>query len=1358
VLTRGAYIDHRCADLVNQSHFLIFLLEKTPNANANLMTDAPPQPMDQDDVSECLTDNIVDADEDVPEGTATGLTEEAEESPSIEDVQDEDATNKDGDVNQTDVSPEAEELVPEQYSTDDVADGTEDVDQAAAIDPTEEVEELPPVEPLPVEESQDEAPTVPDENVDEVDQNDSQDAAEETVTSDMLGSTLSITEGEPPAENTDEHLPENPAEDGPEDSGENSSLEHKEGESAKLEPSNEMEETPATESTEEVTNETDPDLQNTDTHSDEPIVEEEVNSPNVDVEDVAPGDKSETKSSSEEQTTAHTNEDIEHNASDASGPIESSADNDTPLPSEKVAVVDVTMPSENEIEEGDTTIRESHPVEAISEAAPDLGTATESTAVDCEANANDEDHAPEPKGQAIVESEDVPTQEEVSETNVAATLQPQETQAENEETPTTEATEDADQNSQPENAELAPTESTQDIEQISQPAEEDEASNLPIEEASDSSLAQDKEINQPHLQMEEETSHDTEDISEDQSETQKEEQPPQSHEATESGATQEDISAVEEPEESATILSKEQAQEDVGLSNEEGPPTDTLEDIHPTDPEPEPAMEVDDATVVGGEASPQLEPEVQADAVTHNDEDMHKEETAPVQDSEIVAPPVVETVPLESRGQPEPEATLGEAAIEVAPEEPAVEVIPEEPASQVLPEESIEVVEPMKTTANSMPETEPFPAAPVEKVSEKSMDDPGHTTERAVIPAAAAEQLDQADDATLEKPEVMPTDTPDATQSQQTPPDEPDLAEEPVVTPLPREKTRRRHSHSHREGRHLSTRDRDDDPHRESHRRRDSNTSAKERPHNGMALLAISKLAGSARTKRRDSMTDREGGKERAYKYEEEHHSSSSKDRSYRESRSRRHHDRSHEDNGKGRALEGYETEEDRRRRREARRAEKESLARAEAARLEEEEEARRQKRREERRVRKLEEAQALKEAEERRAVKEEEEKRERHERRRQRHEAEKEARRLEREKVEQAEETRRLRRQRKMDLGKEKLVSMQTEDLEPKLEFEPRDAARRAAEEDSEGVHASPVTPRGPSRRNTSERHGKPLPPVRRNSLLAGFSLFGRSKNESSVPVAKASKPVARVRIDLEAIDPTFPVEPSRKTRDVPAHSLDSSNGSREQAERPHRSRRHSQSQHHRRFNSTAEEAEYRARKEERRRARDRELEMPGGREGGVTFRLPADDIPPLALESDRIEPLPPPEREERVHAPVFDDAEAVVGESSHSSTDRRDHRRRTTRRVSVIEPERRKSRRLSTTEKERPVSRRVESDRPRARGHGDESDHPRPRTGGHEEERMRPRRNETDRERDRDRERSGRSKRKDDGGFKGFFKRIVN
>jgi hypothetical protein len=61
-----------------------------------------------------------------------------------------------------------------------------------------------------------------------------------------------------------------------------------------------------------------------------------------------------------------------------------------------------------------------------------------------------------------------------------------------------------------------------------------------------------------------------------------------------------------------------------------------------------------------------------------------------------------------------------------------------------------------------------------------------------------------------------------------------------------------------------------------------------------------------------------------------------------------------------------------------------------------------------------------------------------------------------------------------------------------------------------------------------------------------------------------------------------------------------------------------------------------------------------------------------------------------------------------------------------------------MSVSEKERPASRRVESDRPRTRGAG--------------EERARPRRSET--------ERSGRGKKKEDTGIKGFFgglKKIV-
>lgn len=561
----------------------------------------------------------------------------------------------------------------------------------------------------------------------------------------------------------------------------------------------------------------------------------------------------------------------------------------------------------------------------------------------------------------------------------------------------------------------------------------------------------------------------------------------------------------------------------------------------------------------------------------------------------------------------------------------------------------------------------------------------------------------------------------------QTPPNESALVDESVPEPSPRDKHRRRHSHAHRDSRH-------------SHRRRESNASVNERPtFNSMALFAASKLVGSAKNKRRDSMTDREYGKHKERVQELERGSSSSKERSHREHRSHRHHrDRGDDKESKRRTMVDAEAEVERKQRREARLAEKERLAQEEAARREQEEEERRQKRREERRARRAEEDRLRKAEEERlareageRHAREEEERRIRHEKRRQRHEAEKQSKQLEREKLEQREEERRLRRQRPGRSQTEK-SGVKAADV---VDMEPRDAARRAAEEDDETVPASPITPRTPTRRHTGERRREAPPPARRNSLLGNFSLFGRSKTEPVVPSAKPIKPVARVRTD-PAEAPSSPVEVLRKERQDRASSQHSSNQSRERAERPHRSRRHSHA-HHRRFDSAEEEAEYRARKEERRRAKANELEMSGARDGGVSLSATFDDAPPPEATEPVVASEQLVDTEERPRSPLLDEAAAVVGVPSISSEDRRE-RRRTSRRVSIVENDRPKSRRISVTENERRAGRRTESDGPRARG-GDE-------------ERMRPRRSET--------ERSSRSKRKDDNGIKGFFgglKKIV-
>ncbi|KAL5386139.1 hypothetical protein DPSP01_004223 [Paraphaeosphaeria sporulosa] len=628
---------------------------------------------------------------------------------------------------------------------------------------------------------------------------------------------------------------------------------------------------------------------------------------------------------------------------------------------------------------------------------------------------------------------------------------------------------------------------------------------------------------------------------------------------------------------------------------------------------------------------------------------------------------------------------IGEEAPVEPSQDPVTQPVTEEPPQVAFVEESAQTHEPLEQDRGvDMPESS-----------------------REAVPPAIEESLD-------------PTGLPEDKQPR-TPPNESALVDEPTPDTTPRDKHRRRHSHAHRDSRH-------------SHRRRESNASASERPTlNPMALLAAAKLAGSAKSKRRDSLTDREYGRHKERLRETEKASSSSKERSHREHRSHRHHRDSRDDKeSKRRTVEEVEADAERRQRREARRAEKERIAQEDAVREAAEEEERRRKHREERHARRAEQERLRKEEEGRLAreagekhAREEEERRMRHEKRRLKYEADKEAKRLEREKANHTEEERRLRR-------KGKLATKGAE-IDP---IEPRDAARRAAEEEEEdeSVPEPPITPREPTRRHTGDRRRDAPPPPRRNSILGG--LFGRSKTDPVVPSAKSIKPMARVRTD-PAEAPPSPVEALRKEKEGRASSQHSSNESRERGERPHRSRRHSHA--HRRFNSAEEEAEYRARKEERRRAKEQELEMSGARDGGVSLSATVDDAPPpeppepaAALESQRnMEDGPP--------SPLVDDAAAVVGVASTSSNERRE-RRRATRHVSILEQEheRPKSRRISVTDRERPASRRTESDRPRTRGAG--------------EERARPRRSET--------ERSRSSKKKEDNSIKGFFgglKRIV-
>lgn len=552
--------------------------------------------------------------------------------------------------------------------------------------------------------------------------------------------------------------------------------------------------------------------------------------------------------------------------------------------------------------------------------------------------------------------------------------------------------------------------------------------------------------------------------------------------------------------------------------------------------------------------------------------------------------------------------------------------------------------------------------------------------------------------------------------------------DEPASGTPTREKHRRRHSHTQRDSTHRSS------------RRRESEASTKERPSfPGMAFLAAAKLAGSTKTKRRDSMTERDAmrGKDRV-REKEKTSSSSSKERAYPEHQSQRPRENRGEDrHSKRRSPEEVEGEAERRRRHELRRAEKARL-------LAEEEEAQLQERRERRRAAKKLEEERLQAEEERRKTKkndsiarEEEERRIRHEKRRKRHEAEKEAERQEREKILKAEqdieEAKRMRRQRRAE----------RENINrplPKPDVEPvevsRDAARRAAEEDDEDIAAPPPpspplvpveSPRSVPRRRMSTRD--PPPPVKRNSLFGG--IFGRSKPETTPPISKSTKSGSRIRAEPEEVLQTSD-QGQRREKVRPVSSHHSPNEDRENIERPYRSRRYSSNQQARRkFQSAEEEEEYYRRKEARRSMRPKEHVMSGGRDGVVSVPEPLDELPPPPPEPFEFDDPTP-----RAVSPLIDEAAAVVGVPSTSSGER--HERRRSKRVSTMD-ERPKSRRISVNERERPVSRRIESDRPRTRGHG--------------EERPRPRRGETEGRSSG----SHRKKKEETGGLKSLLKRFA-
>jgi hypothetical protein len=344
-------------------------------------------------------------------------------------------------------------------------------------------------------------------------------------------------------------------------------------------------------------------------------------------------------------------------------------------------------------------------------------------------------------------------------------------------------------------------------------------------------------------------------------------------------------------------------------------------------------------------------------------------------------------------------------------------------------------------------------------------------------------------------------------------------------------------------------------------------------------------------------------------------------------------------------------------------------------------------------------------------------------------------------------------------------------------LHHTPRDVARRAFEEDDEVVATLPFTsppppaaaesPRSTPRRRPSTR--EPPTNTKRNSLLGGFSLFSRAKTDPVIPKSKSAKPETRARLIPGGI-PETDIQASRDVKPHPSSVHQSSNESRDNVERPHRSRRHSQGQQQRQKSKISAEEEYRRQKEKRRSARHPDYEMSGGRDGGMSLTPPMDDLPP-PLEP--FEPIHEPAQEPDLQPPSPSMA-AEVGVASTSSAERRERRRskRTppteelprSRRITVSEKERPVSRRFESDrprtrgyDEERPVSRRMESDRPRTRGHDEERpvsrriESDRPRTRGHDEERPRPRRNETER-RSSGTHRSSKKK-EESGGLKSLF-----
>ncbi|KAL5121431.1 hypothetical protein ACEQ8H_000502 [Pleosporales sp. CAS-2024a] len=710
------------------------------------------------------------------------------------------------------------------------------------------------------------------------------------------------------------------------------------------------------------------------------------------------------------------------------------------------------------------------------------------------------------------------------------------------------------------------------------------------------------------------------------------------------------------------------------------------------EPEPEPEHEVETLPEAAIESEPEPEPEVSTDKITVPEPEAIPEAAAPEMQvgSTTAAPPNAEEHIKHSEAAPPPD----DAAIAA---EDAEKPVDEPTEASMASEVQADVSEPTATIPledlpiQTSPSAENLEDAPLDRTLEASE---SKESPPMVAPASVPAVDGPYDDSVPKERDFAIIDGP--------------AAEGPS-----REKQRRRHSHTHRDGRQ---------------RRRESEASMKERPTLGglPSVFAATKLSSAPKSKRRDSITERDSGRVKERRRDAERaNSSSSKERMYSEHRAYRHYDdRGEEPQVRRRnTTEVDETFEEQRRR--ERRAERKRKEAEEAARILEEEEIRRKEHRKRRLVTKQAEEERLRAEDERhkrkeaeRTAREEEERRIRREKRRQKtYEAEKEARRQEIARPEQAdrgdEEARRLRRQRRAEREKEKLASARPKEVveiaRESPRKMPRDSARRAYEEDEEVVPAQSSTPHptavdtesSPSapRRRRSTREAPP----KRTSMLGGFTLFSRSKAAPATPPTKSSRSTPRVRSDSVEVQEKL-TRTLRKDADRPGSSHQSSNESRDRAERPQRDRRQSHGQ--RRFRNAAEEEEYYRQKEKRRSTRQREHKMSGARDGGVSYTHPIDDLPPPPPEpfEPGSEPVFESEDGPRAVSPFMDDAKAEIGVVSTSSPERRERRR--SRRESG-QDEYPRTRRITVTERERPVGRRVESDRPRTRGHDEERPH---------------------------------------------------